>query len=41
MLALALPVVNGILITSVGQSVVGRKATVGEVWTQVRSRSGR
>ena len=37
-LALALPIVNGILITSVGQSVVGRKATVGEVWAQVRSK---
>ncbi|MGW6006068.1 glycerophosphoryl diester phosphodiesterase membrane domain-containing protein [Oerskovia enterophila] len=37
-LALALPIVNGILITSVGQSVIGRKATVGEVWAQVRSK---
>ncbi|MFF3063266.1 hypothetical protein ACFVQ3_01800 [Oerskovia sp. NPDC057915] len=37
-LSLAMPVVNGILITSVGQSVIGRKATAGEVWAQARSR---
>ena len=37
-LSLAMPVVNGILITSVGQSVIGRKATAGEVWAQARSK---
>ena len=37
-LSLAMPVVNGILITSVGQSVIGRKASAGEVWAQARSK---
>ncbi|QDW64130.1 hypothetical protein [Oerskovia sp. KBS0722] len=37
-LALAMPVVNGLLITSVGQSVIGRKASAGEVWAQAKSK---
>ncbi|MBE7700707.1 hypothetical protein H9623_10385 [Oerskovia sp. Sa1BUA8] len=37
-LGLAMPVVNGILITSVGQSVIGRKASAREVWDQARSK---
>lgn len=37
-LALAMPVVNGLLTVSVGQSVVGRRISVGEVWRQVGPR---
>ncbi len=37
-LALAMPVVNGLLITSVGQSVIGRKASTSEVWAQAKSK---
>lgn len=37
-LALAMPVVNGLLITSVGQSVIGRKASASEVWAQAKSK---
>ncbi|GAA1709844.1 hypothetical protein GCM10009809_02770 [Isoptericola hypogeus] len=35
---LATPVVEGVLTVSVSQSVIGRKLTVGEVWTRVRPR---
>jgi len=36
---LATPVVAGLLTVSIGQSVIGRKATVGEVWSQVGRRA--
>jgi hypothetical protein len=36
-LGLATPILNGLLIASVSRSVLGRRATPGEVWAQVRS----
>ncbi len=37
--SLATPVVSGLLTVSIGQSVIGRKATVAEVWKQVGRRA--
>ncbi|MGW8566270.1 glycerophosphoryl diester phosphodiesterase membrane domain-containing protein [Isoptericola sp. NPDC055881] len=37
---LAQPVVEGILTVSVSQSVIGRKQTLGQVWTRLRGRVG-
>ncbi|MFC8922736.1 hypothetical protein [Cellulosimicrobium sp. NPDC057127] len=37
--ALATPIVSGLLTVSIGQSVVGRRVTVGEVWSQVGRRA--
>ncbi|QJW36137.1 hypothetical protein [Cellulosimicrobium protaetiae] len=38
-MGLATPIVSGLLTVSIGQSVIGRKATVGEVWAQVGRRA--
>jgi len=38
---IAQPVVEGILTTSVSQSVIGRKQTLGQVWERLRGRVGR
>jgi membrane-anchored glycerophosphoryl diester phosphodiesterase (GDPDase) len=37
--ALATPVVSGLLTLSIGQSVIGRRASVAEVWSQVGRRA--
>lgn len=37
--SLATPIVSGLLTVSIGQSVIGRKATIGEVWSQVGRRA--
>ncbi|MGM7422435.1 DUF7544 domain-containing protein [Cellulosimicrobium sp. CpK407] len=37
--SLATPIVSGLLTVSIGQSVIGRKATIGEVWAQVGRRA--
>ncbi|WP_454043184.1 DUF7544 domain-containing protein [Cellulosimicrobium sp. Marseille-Q8652] len=37
--ALATPIVSGLLTVSIGQSVIGRRASVGEVWSQVGRRA--
>ena len=37
--SLATPIVSGLLTVSIGQSVIGRKATVAEVWRQVGRRA--
>ncbi|WP_069387484.1 DUF7544 domain-containing protein [Cellulosimicrobium cellulans] len=37
--ALATPIVSGLLTVSIGQSVIGRRATVAEVWSQVGRRA--
>src|SRR5690606_2899884 len=37
--SLANPIVSGLLTVSIGQSVIGRKATVREVWSQVGRRA--
>ncbi|SME97032.1 Membrane domain of glycerophosphoryl diester phosphodiesterase [Cellulosimicrobium cellulans J1] len=37
--SLATPIVSGLLTVSIGQSVIGRKATTGEVWSQVGRRA--
>ncbi|MBD5786344.1 hypothetical protein IF650_09145 [Cellulosimicrobium terreum] len=36
---IATPIVSGLLTVSIGQSVIGRKAAVGEVWSQVGRRA--
>ncbi len=36
---LATPIVSGLLTVSIGQSVIGRKVSVGEVWSQVGRRA--
>jgi hypothetical protein len=37
--SLATPIVSGLLTVSIGQSVIGRKATIAEVWAQVGRRA--